>query len=111
MATYDERRNQRFYDATIAALKDIHERALQLHFEQRYPAAYGILRGYFESLLVNFAEAFSAEQLAEIRIVLDQLSKVTSEDEHLDEATKIRLDQLAQQLRESQAHEDWANDE
>ena len=102
MATYEERRDKRFYDNTVAALKDIEERALQLPQEQRYAAAYGILRGYFESLLVNFAEAFSAEQLAEVRIVLDQLSKVTGEDEHLDEATRTKLDQLAQALRESE---------
>src|SRR6266567_4175419 len=103
MATTEERRDKRFYDATVAALKDIDERALQLPQEQRYAAAYGILRGYFENLLTNFAEAFSAEQLAEIRIVLDQLSKVTGEDEHLDDATRAKLDQLAQALRESEA--------
>jgi hypothetical protein len=102
MATYEKRRDERFYSATIAVLKDIEERALQLPQEQRYAAAYGILRGYFESLLTNFAEAFSSEQLAEIRIVLDQLSKVTGEDYHLDEATKTKLDQLAQALRESE---------
>ena len=102
MATTEERRDKRFYESTVTALKDIHERAMQLPQEQRYAAAYGILRGYFESLLVNFAVAFSEEQLAEIRIVLDQLSKVTGEDEHLDEATRAKLDQLAQALRESE---------
>src|SRR5256885_15372444 len=101
--SYEQRRDKRFYDATVAALKDIEERALQLPQEERYAAAYGILRGYFESLLTNFAAAFSTEQLAEIRIVLDQLSKVTGEDEHLDEATKAKLDQLAQALRESES--------
>ncbi len=129
MATYEQRRDARFYSATIAVLKDIEERALQLPQEQHYAAAYSILRGYFESLLANFAEAFSPEQLAEIRIVLDQLSKVTGEDYHLDDETRARLDQLARQLRESEglqsqqaygfdaedlperAHEDWANEE
>jgi hypothetical protein len=101
MATYEERSDNRFHENTVAALKDIEERALPLPQEERYAAAYGILRGYFESLLVNFAGAFSEEQLAEIRIVLDQLSKVTGEDDHLDEATKAKLDQLAQALRES----------
>jgi uncharacterized coiled-coil protein SlyX len=67
----------------------------------RYAAAYGILRGYVESLLVNFAESFSEEQLAEIRIVLDQLRTLVREDEHVDEATRAKLDQLAQALRES----------
>lgn len=100
--SYEDRRDKRFFAATQAALQDIDERALQLPLDERYPAAYGILRGYFESLLTNWASAFSAEQLAEIRIVLDQLNKVTGEDEHLDEATKTRLDQLAQQLRESE---------
>jgi len=99
--SYEQRRDRRFYEATITTLKDIHERAMQLPQEQRYAAAYGILRGYFESLLTNFAGAFSEQQLAEIRIVLDQLSRLTVEDEHLDEATKHKLDQLAQALRES----------
>jgi len=105
MTTSEERSDKRFYDHTIAALKDIEERALQLPLEQRYGAAYGILRGYFEALLTNFAEAFSEQQLAEIRIVLDQLSKVTGEDTHLDEATRAKLDQLAQALRESEQQE------
>ena len=102
MTTTEERRDRRFYEATIAALNDIQERALQLPQDERYAAAYGILRGYVESLLVNFAEAFSSEQLAEIRIVLDQLSKAVREDTHLDDATKQKLDQLAQALRESE---------
>ncbi len=90
------------HGATVMALSDIEDRALRLPQEQHYAAAYGILRGYFESLLTNFAEAFSAEQLAEIRIVLDQLAKVTGEDTHLDDATRAKLDQLAQALRESE---------
>jgi hypothetical protein len=102
MSTTEERCNDRFYGATITVLKDIEEYALQLPMYLRYPAAYGILRDYFESLLTNFAEAFRAEQLAEIRIVLDQLSKVTGEDEHLDDVAKARLDQLARALRESE---------
>ena len=129
MATSEEHRKQRFYGATIAVLRDIEERALQLPLDERYAAAYRILRGYFESLLTSFAEAFSEQQLAEIQIVLDQLSKVTGEDSHLDETTRVKLDQLAQSLRESEdlqsrqargfdaedlaqrAHEDWANEE
>jgi hypothetical protein len=86
--TYNERRDTRFNAATVVALKDIQVRALQLPQEERYAAAYGILRGYTENLLTNFAEAWSEQQLAEIRIVLDQLSKVTGEDEHLDEAKR-----------------------
>jgi hypothetical protein len=100
--SYEQRRDRRFYEATIATLKDIEERALQLPQDQRYAAAYGILRGYVENLLVNFAESFNVDQLAEIRIVLDQLAKVTGEDQYLDEATRTRLDQLAQSLRESE---------
>lgn len=103
MATYEERRDQRLHRATIAALKDIEGRAMQLPQEQRYAAAYGILRGYFEMVFTNSAEAFSAEQIAEIRIVLDQLSKVTGENDDLDDAAKAKLDQLAQALRESDA--------
>ena len=64
---------------------------------------YGILRGYVENLLVNFAQAFSEQQLAEIRIVLDQLSRLVFEDKHLNETTKQRLDHLAQVLRESES--------
>src|ERR1700674_2253293 len=108
MTTVNKRRDKRFYEATKATLNDIQDRAMQLPQEsllgeaQRYAVAYGILRGYVETLLTNFAEAFSAEQLAEIRIVLDQLAKVTGEDEHLDEATRAKLDRLAKALRESE---------
>ena len=108
MADYEERRDKRFYEVTIATLNDIQNRLDtiepsddQVQSSLRYAAAYGILRGYIESLLVNFAEAFSEEQLAEIRIVLDQLRKLVREDEHVDEATREKLDQLAQALRES----------
>ena len=51
---------------------------------------------------IRAAEAFSTEQLAEIRIVLDQLAKVTGEDTHLDDATRAKRDQLAQAFRESE---------
>jgi uncharacterized coiled-coil protein SlyX len=108
MATYEERRDTRFYEATIATLNDIEQRLGtiepsddQVQSALRYAAAYGILRGYIESLLVNWASAFSEGQLAEIRIVLDQLRKLVREDEHLDEATREKLDQLAKALRES----------
>ena len=70
--------------------------------QQPYAAAYGILRGYFEIVLTSFVEVFSADQLAEIRIVLDQLTQLVGEDYHLDDATKGKLDQLAQALRESE---------
>jgi hypothetical protein len=103
MSTFEERSERRFYAATIAALKDIDERGMQLPVDQRYAAGYGILRGYVENLLVNFAQAFSEQQLAEIRIVLDQLSRLVFEDEHLNETTKQRLDHLAQVLRESES--------
>ena len=103
MATTEERRDKRFYGHTVAALRDIEERAMQLPQEERYAAGYGILRGYFELLLTNFAEAFSKMQFAEIRTVLDQLTKLVGEDEHLDEATRAKLDRLAKMLRESEA--------
>jgi signal transduction histidine kinase len=54
-----------------------------------------------ETLFVNFAEAFSEDQLAEIRIVLDQLRTLVGEDKYLDEATREKLDQLAQAVREN----------
>ena len=108
MATYEERRDRRFYEATIVTLNDIEQRLGTIEpsddlvqSSMRYAAAYGILRVYVENLLVNFAEAFSEDQLAEIRIVLDQLRKLVREDEYLDEATRKKLDQLAQVLRES----------
>ena len=102
MATYEERRGQRHHEATKAALKHIHEQDQELEIDNRYPTAYGILTGYMENLLVNFAEVFSEEQLAEIRIVLDQLSRLTREDENLNLATKRKQGQLAQALRESE---------
>jgi len=103
MADYEERRDKRFHEATIATLNDIEQRLGmiepaddQVQSSLRYAAAYGILRVYVESLLANFAEVFSEGQLAEIRIVLDQLRKLVREDEYLDEATREKLDQLAQ---------------
>jgi hypothetical protein len=109
MATYEERRDKRFHETTKATLNDIEQRLGTIEPSDdlvqsslRYAAAYGVLRGYVESLLVNFAESFSEDQLAEIRIVLDQLRKLVREDEYLDEATREKLDQLAQALRESE---------
>src|SRR5260370_2947008 len=108
MADYEERRDKRFHEATIVTLNDIEQLLGTIEPSDdlvqsslRYAAAYGILRGYIETLLVTFAEAFSEEQLAEIRIVLDQLRTLVREDEHVDEATKEKLDKLAQALRES----------
>lgn len=75
---------------------------MQLPQESRGIAAYGILRAYVEAILPNFAEAFSEDQLAEIRIVLDQLSALVGEDELLDDNRKRKLAQLAQALRESE---------
>lgn len=102
MATFEERRDERFHHTTVIILKDIEERGMQQPQESRGIAAYGILRAYVEAILPNFAEAFSEEQLAEIRIVLDQLSALVGEDEHLDEAKKRKLAQLARALRESE---------
>jgi hypothetical protein len=99
--SYQQRRNKRFYAATIAVLKDIEDRAMQQPLELRYSAAYGILRGYFEALLTNFAEAFTPEQLGEIRIVLDQLTASTVEDTHLSDETRRHLALLAKTLREA----------
>jgi len=67
----------------------------------RYTAADGILQANIESLLVDYAESFNEDQLAEIRIVLDQLRTFVRADEHVDEATREKLDQLAQALRVS----------
>jgi len=102
MANYEERRDNRHFEVTKAVLKQIHEQDQELSIDKRYPTAYGILTGYFKALLVNFAEHFSPEQIGEIRIVLDQLSRLTREDENLDEATKSKQDQLAQALRETE---------
>ena len=102
MANYEERRDTRFFTATQTALKDIHERAMQLPQDQRYTAAYGILIDYVRNLTVNFAEHFSPEQIAEISIVLGQLDRLTGEDSNLDEATKSKQDQLAWVLRETE---------
>jgi hypothetical protein len=108
MATSEERRDKRFREATIATLNDIEQRLGtiepsddQVQSSLRYAAAYGVLRGYVETLLVNWASAFNDDQLAEIRIVLDQLRTLVGEDEYVDEATREKLNQLAQALRES----------
>ena|SRR5260370_4336163 len=99
--TYDERRDSRFLEHTKVALKDAHEKK-QLPLDQRYAAALGILQGYFEALLVNFAEAFNEQQLGEIRIVLDQVDRLVGHDEHLEENIKAKQDQLAWVLRETE---------
>jgi len=101
MATYEERRDQRHHETTVEALKKIHELS-QLTQPDRHFTAYAILRTYVEMLLVNFADAFSPEQMAEIRIVLDQLARLTKEDTHLNEAIKTKQDRLAQVLRETE---------
>lgn len=98
--SYTDRRDQRFFEATKAVLQDIHTRVAQLPLDERYPGAYGVLYGYVENLLVNFAEAFSAEQIAEIRIVLDQLQAATGEDSHLSEGERTHRAELAQALRD-----------
>ena len=102
MATSEERRDKRFREATIATLNDIEQRLGtiepsddQVQSSLRYAAAYGVLRGYVETLLVNWASAFNDDQLAEIRIVLDQLRTLVGEDEYVDEATREELNQLA----------------
>src|SRR2546423_15231326 len=101
MATFEERRDNRFFEATKTALKNIQELS-QLSQPERYFTAYSILQGYVEVLLVSFAEAFGEEQLAEIRIVLDKLSQLTSNDENLDTATRAKQNQLAKELREGE---------
>ena len=95
VAIYKERRDRRFQGATAAALRDIEERRIQFSQEQRYAASYGILRGYIETMLTNFAEFFSVEQVAQIRMVLDQLRKLTGKDPSLDDGRKVKLDQPA----------------
>ncbi len=90
MSTFEERRDTRLFANTKIALKDAHEQ-LQQPLDVRYASAYGIFKGYFEALLVNFAEAFSSEQIAEIRIVLDQLDRLVGHDEHLDENIKASI--------------------
>lgn len=102
MTSYEERRDKRFFQETKAILNVIHKQLLSPQSPPPHPysAAYIILRGYFEAILTNFAEAFNEQQIAEIRIVLDQLSRLTGEDQNLDEATKAKQDQLAQALRE-----------
>lgn len=100
MATPEQ--SKRFHAATVAALKDIDERAMPLPDQEHYKAAYGILKGYFETVLTIFAASFSQEQLTEVRSVLDQLRKLVKEDAYIAEADREKLDQQAQALRESE---------
>ena len=94
------RRDEQFFYCTQEALKDIDGRVMHLPQDQRYAGAYGVLYGYVENLLVNFADAFSEQQLAEIRIVLDQLQAATCEDYYLPEGKRAKLAELAKALRE-----------
>lgn len=91
--SYTARRDQRFFRNTQTALKDIEERLQHLPPEECYAGAYGVLKGYFESLLTNSAETFTSEQLAEIRIALDQLDNITGENEDLPAEEKQKRDQ------------------
>ena len=106
MTTFEERRDQRFLHTTVIILKDIEERGMQQPQDMRYPTAYGILRAYIEAILPNFAEAFSEEQLAEIRIVLDQLSAFLFREFRLiDQILGCFLDRIFRQTREPQPAE------
>jgi len=60
-------------------LQDIEERLTKLPPEERYAGAYGILRGFFETILDTCTEAYTFEQLNEMRIILGSLDIATGE--------------------------------
>ena len=65
--TYEDRRDDRFFQRTQAVLRDVDQRLVALpskNLLERYAGVYGVLRGYFEALLTEFSECFSSQQLA-----------------------------------------------
>ena len=68
--SYAQRRDERFFAATKTALQDIYERLSKLPLEDRYAGAYGVLKGYLESLLVNFAEYLRRSSLQKSELCL-----------------------------------------
>jgi hypothetical protein len=92
--TYNERRDTRFNAATVVALKDIQVRALQLPQEERYAAAYGILRGYTENLLTNFAEkdealAEKAQGIETLQGEIARLHRIIDDEPWVDDLMKL----------------------
>jgi hypothetical protein len=74
MSPIEERRDQRFQEATHAAMEEIRH-LWRIPLENRIHPAYGTLNGYFERIMVNSADFWTPEQLAEMRMVLDGLKK------------------------------------
>ena len=72
-------KQQQFHENYHRTLRDIEERISKLPPEERYAGEYGVLRGFLGYILDTYAEAFTAEQLVEIRIILSSLDIVTGE--------------------------------
>ncbi len=77
-------RDERFHETYRRCLQDIEERLSTLEPGVRYRAAYGILRGFFGAVIDTCKEAFTVDQLVEMRIILGALDIATGENEEKD---------------------------
>ena len=77
--TTNEEQDSRFNLTTAATLSAIAVQVDSLAPDLRYPAAYGLLKGYVTMLVDVHAVALSPDQLAEVREVLKGLDRLTRE--------------------------------
>jgi len=73
------RRDERFHETYQRTLRDIEVRLSKLPPEERYAGAYGVLRGFLETLLDACKEQLTVDQLVETRIILNALDIVTGD--------------------------------
>jgi hypothetical protein len=78
------RRDEHFHDTYQQTLQDIEERLSKLPPEERYAGAYGVLRGFIESLLDASKEQLTVDQQVEARIILNALDIVTGDNKEQD---------------------------
>ena len=73
------RRDERFHETYQRTLRNIEERLSRLPPEERYAGAYGVLRGFLETLLDACKEQLTVDQQVETRIILNALDIVTGD--------------------------------
>jgi len=75
------RRDEWFHETYQRTLRDIEERLAKLPMEERNAEAYGVLRGFFETVLESCQGTFTVGQLVEVRIILTALDIATRESD------------------------------
>ncbi len=79
MTDFKEWRDRRFHEETLYALNMIDQLQEAGDPDLLDIAAYNVLRDYINRLLVVLAEFLSAEQIAEVQEVVEQLNKLTGQ--------------------------------